>query len=773
MPRVPTAEGFGVLPTIRSGGARPVLSVEQAAQPGRQMEARGAQMAQLGGQLGEYVQQQQEKVNKVRFNDAYNQALSEANRLKDEMSKYEGAEAVSGINGRSLRSHYQDEIRKSLGTIANGLAAPAVKENFALVAADIENKFLREADSWEVAQGQVYADRVRDATVLSSFDAIAAEPKNEDVVALNIARAKDALRDKFEDAGYSGENLKQQMSMALGKSHNAIITTLLEDDDLESAQAYFEAHKDDYLALDAKDVPALFAQKEAELRRKRYESFSLGITQDTVRPADLQAAYENGELDDGEYNALLVQSANAAARKEAERKAKASEWRDQNYAIMQVGINDGTMSRADADLALEKGMVTYSQWSSLARMGTEKTAAARSMGEFLNNVTLGVPVDPNSADMKRGANEYFKQTGAADLLKSMNPQDFQRGMQATTTMAVDAGIVPEAAVTTLRGLKASGTPQQQMFAIRAIGELYNMQPNATDAAFNSGEVAEAISYQFKLNAGVDAPTAYAAILKEREARNEPAGATSLTKARVAEARKLAGEFDTKAALKTPDRGGFLGMFKQNEISGGALAEQQILIDYQQSFQTYYVQHGDAELAKKQADAVVQRTVGVSRANGGKVMLHPPERYYPDTGKDWMRDTLVTAVSETLGSEIRARDIELVSDAQTARDVRDGSMPTYAVKVKTGDAEQIMPMRWSFDAEAADQQAKERAAAARKAKAGSARETAAREAETTADALEGTFIPTSLMTSEQVERVKQAQKDARAQADTLRQRAEAE
>ena len=62
MPRVPTAEGFGVLPGIRSGGARPVLSVEQAAQPGRQMQARGEQMVQTGGLVGDYAQQQQERV---------------------------------------------------------------------------------------------------------------------------------------------------------------------------------------------------------------------------------------------------------------------------------------------------------------------------------------------------------------------------------------------------------------------------------------------------------------------------------------------------------------------------------------------------------------------------------------------------------------------------------------------------------------------------------------------------------------------------------------
>lgn len=774
MARVPQYQGGQVLPGIRPGArVTGAQSMEGAALPGRQLQGLAQGIGNAGGVIGEIAAREQDKINKVRFNDAYNQALNETNRLKNDLGQYQGAEAVRGINGRPLQDHYRDELSKSLSGIANGLTAPDLRDGFALAAADLEGKFLRDVENYEVAQGQVYAEQVRDATVLSAFDGIAADPGNPEAVAFNLGRAKSALRDKFEDAGYDGDALDQQMSMALGKAHNVIIERLLTGDDLEGARAYFESHRGDYLEMDAQAVPDLFRQKEAEVRRKRYESLSLGITQDTVRPADLQGSYERGELDDGEYNALLVQSANAAARKDGERKARASEWRDQNYAILQVGINDGAMSRVDADLALEKGMVTYSQWSTLARMGTERTAAARSMDEFLNNITLGVPIDPGSSDMKRGADEYFRMTGAADLLKSMNPEDFARGMQATQTMATDAGIIPESAVTTLRGLKSSGNEQQQMFAIRAIGELYNQQPNATDAAFTAGEVAEAISYQFKMNAGVDPSTAYAAILTEREARNEPAGSTSVSRARVGEARRLAAEFDTKDALRTPDRGGFMGLFRQNTISGGAMAEQQILTDYQQAFQSYYVTHGDAELAKTQADAVIQRTVGVSPVNGGRVMTHPPERYYPDTGKDWMRETLVGSVSEAMSADVAANDIELISDVQTARDVRDGRRPTYAVRVRAGDADQIMPMRWSFDAEAADEYARERESARRRARASSARNTTTRQAERTADALEGTFIPTSMMTPEQVERVRKAQRDTRTQADILRERAEAD
>ena len=241
-------------------------------------------------------------------------------------------------------------------------------------------------------------------------------------------------------------------------------------------------------------------------------------------------------------------------------------------------------------------------------------------------------------------------------------------------------------------------------AIDTIGKLYAQAPNAVDAAFTAGEVAEAISFADKLDAGIVPATAFEAILLEREARNEPAGATSQTRARVAEARKLSADFNRGDAIKDADT----GAWTFDRFSGGVLAEEQIITDFQQAFQTYYVQHGDEKLAKKQARATLARTVGKSRANGGRIMLHPPERYYPETGnRNWMHDALVNGVTAAMGAEVDHDQIELVSDSLTARQVRDGKVPTYAVKVRTGGAEQVLPHRWSFDEEAAAQMAEER------------------------------------------------------------------
>jgi hypothetical protein len=696
MARIPQYSGGNVQPIVRPGPrVTGAPSPAAAALPGRQLQGLSEGIANVGNVIGDYAAKEQEKINKVRFNDAYNQALNEANRLKNEMAQYQGAEANKGINGRSLTDHYRDELQKAFSKIGEGLSAPDVRDGFQLAADDLSAKFLREADTYFVEQGRVYSDNVRDATVLSSFDAIAAiQPQMKtaktpeelfrlkEAQTASLSRAKDALKDKFMDAGYDGEALDQQVKTALAKAHNAVLSGMLEQDDLAGAKAYFETHKGDYLELDAQAVPAMFAQTEAELRRKNYERMSLGIVKDEIGVEELASAHSAGEIDDGEYVTLLGQAAQMAARKEAEQKARVSEWRDRNFASLQVGITDGTMTRADADRMYQRGEITPQQWSQAARMGETVSASNKAMGEFVDYLSTGMPIDPSNPAMKKGADEYFRQAGGMEMFQT----DFPKAMEMVSTFARDAGIIPSSAVSVLRGMRSGGTEQQQIGAIKAMADLYALQPNAAEAAFTDIELAEGLSLAFKMDAGIPPMQAYQAIIKEREAAADPNGVPAALKA---EGRKTATKAGQALAVLNRLGGG---------VAGGGLAEQQMIRAYETAYQNFFIQHGDESLAKQQADAVIGRTYGPSVANGGKTMMHPPEKYYPAAG-DWLRDSLVSGVSELMGTKVEAGDIELVSDALTTRAIQNTGKPVYTVVVKTNGVMDAIGV-WTYDEEAA-------------------------------------------------------------------------
>jgi len=244
MPRVPTAEGFGVLPGIRSGGARPVLSVEQAAQPGRQMEARGQQMVQIGGLVGDYAQQQQERVNRARVQDAYVQAQNFGREIELEQRKLTGQSAVGSTEA------FSERYNKRISELAQDLS-PIAQEAFRAKADALYGGFLDRGTKYEADQFEVYEGSVIDATLMASMQDMQVYKDVPDVFAENRQAAKDAARMKASRAGLSDAAADQFVQSQMGKMHLVIIDNLLDGGDPMGAKAYFAQVSEDFLPTDA------------------------------------------------------------------------------------------------------------------------------------------------------------------------------------------------------------------------------------------------------------------------------------------------------------------------------------------------------------------------------------------------------------------------------------------------------------------------------------------------------------------------------------------
>jgi hypothetical protein len=244
MPRVPTAEGFGVLPGIRSGGARPVLSVEQAAQPGRQMEARGEQMVQIGGLVGDYAQQQQERVNRARVQDAYVQAQNFGREIELEQRKLTGQSAVGSTEA------FSERYNKRISELAQDLS-PIAQEAFRAKADALYGGFLDRGTKYEADQFEVYEGSVIDATLMASMQDMQVYKDVPDVFDKNRQDAKDAARMKASRAGLSDAAADQFVQAQMGKMHLVIIDNMLDGGDPMGAKAYFAQVSEDFLPTDA------------------------------------------------------------------------------------------------------------------------------------------------------------------------------------------------------------------------------------------------------------------------------------------------------------------------------------------------------------------------------------------------------------------------------------------------------------------------------------------------------------------------------------------
>lgn len=244
MPRVPTAEGFGVLPGIRSGGARPVLSVEQAAQPGRQMQARGEQMVQIGGLVGDYAQQQQERVNRARVQDAYVQAQNFGREIELEQRKTLGGAAVGTTEA------FGERYIKRIEELAQDLS-PIAQEAFRAKADALYGGFLDRGTKWEADQFEVYNKSIVNATLMTSMQNMQAYKDDPKEFERNRNDAKDAARMVATMEGRSDAEADQDVKAQMGKIHTAIIKNMLDGGDPRGAAAYFAQVSEDFLPTDA------------------------------------------------------------------------------------------------------------------------------------------------------------------------------------------------------------------------------------------------------------------------------------------------------------------------------------------------------------------------------------------------------------------------------------------------------------------------------------------------------------------------------------------
>ena len=267
MPRVPTAEGFGVLPTIRSGGARPVLSVEQAAQPGRQMEARGAQMIKIGGQIGDYAQQQQERINRARVQDATRQAERAALEYRQQMEQLKGAQAAEGIEGMPLGAYYSRELERRTAEIEQGLGSPAAREAFRAQSLALQSRFSERAMLYEAQQADVFLQQNLDAEIGHQNDLLIGESSDPIALVERIPKVREAYVAKFREAGYKGDALEQEVKKEMAKSHGLVIENYSKNQqNYEAARTYFEINRGDFMANDAAKMEAALNTQGLELR---------------------------------------------------------------------------------------------------------------------------------------------------------------------------------------------------------------------------------------------------------------------------------------------------------------------------------------------------------------------------------------------------------------------------------------------------------------------------------------------------------------------------
>lgn len=258
-------ESYQELPGVRRGRVTNPLDGPNAASiVGRQTQDIGKAVQSAGNVAADIVRREQEKANKARLNDVYNQMSAAAHALRyDKTSGYltlKGGDAVKGVTGgdgitQPITDHYGYKLDKELSNLRARLGNSALLEDFDALASDLRTKFRNEAVSYEAEQASVYAVQVQDATIMTSANELAVAPFGP-ASSLHISRARDAAVGKGQAAGLSGDALNVAVQASMGKMHTAVISSMLDGKDVAGAKKYFEQYRDQFGEIDARNVGA-------------------------------------------------------------------------------------------------------------------------------------------------------------------------------------------------------------------------------------------------------------------------------------------------------------------------------------------------------------------------------------------------------------------------------------------------------------------------------------------------------------------------------------
>lgn len=373
----------------------------------------------------------------------------------------------------------------------------------------------------------------------------------------------------------------------------------------------------------------------------------------------------------------------------AERNREVAEYQTSNYQDLLIGMLKDGKGLSDVEEAWGDGKISKGQYVSLLQQTSRRDKETDKLVEAQDLLSSGVALDPSNTDHRDAVDRVFKNIGGEDQLK----EDAVAGADTALAFTMTYGVIPKSAVAITRGLIANGTTEQQGQALDNVARFLEEAPAAARAAFKDGEIAEAVYYSDLLKVGAPPEFAISSIMKAREAKFDGA----------AKARRDAGVKLAKDEIGREDTMRALGLKKgasDDRVFGGTDAVDAAERTYRNLFTEYYSTHGDENRAKAQASAVLSKHYGKTSVTGReRVMPYPPEAFYSVPGSDqkWMGPQLQRDVKRATGEEVDLKNIQLISDGQTASEAQSGFSPTYKVVVMRPDGVlEAVDGRFAFD-----------------------------------------------------------------------------
>lgn len=366
-----------------------------------------------------------------------------------------------------------------------------------------------------------------------------------------------------------------------------------------------------------------------------------------------------------------------------EAKKRRSEAQSAQYTEFALRIADRTNAPTRSELqdAFDRGDLDSGHLLALVQQTGKRDTKQAKLDEAYDLISSGRPLNPADTNHRKAVDAVFDDAGGTRLMQ----EDFEAGMDLALNFATAKGVFPASAASSLKALVGAGGTEQMGFALDAIARSYEEAPAAAGQAFKNDELAEAIYFRDMTANGAPAELTVGAIIEQRKSKYDP-----ILKDRIKEGRTLAAdEIDLRATNKVIGAdfednidlgdivtGGAFEIFGAPDLAGGDAALEAANRAHRELFAANYQKHGNENMARKQADALLKKSFGRSTATGqARIMQHPPENYYsvPGVKNDWMKKQF-----QATTKEVGDGKYDLIADVQTAAQAQSGELPTYKI-----------------------------------------------------------------------------------------------
>lgn len=240
MPIVPRYDQFQATPNTLPQARFDAPPMADTA--GRQAQETGRALLSAGGQLGQIALDMQREANKVRVDDARNQAVRARTAAQVEALQLQGRNALERPDGKALPDEYDEKLQQQLDAIEAGLGNDAQKAEFRQQAAQIKRQ-LYGALSTHILQEQ---KTVRRETWAATIDTAVNQAHllwGDETMRRQSYDAIHATVDEMAaDQGWDAKIREAKLAEALSPMHAGVIQGMVDADRADLARTYYDEH---------------------------------------------------------------------------------------------------------------------------------------------------------------------------------------------------------------------------------------------------------------------------------------------------------------------------------------------------------------------------------------------------------------------------------------------------------------------------------------------------------------------------------------------------